>query len=236
MKDTPSLSRTGRQLPLEEASKLVWDYLNEEDEQRLFILLRYGLADLNQFELFRMVLKDREKYIKTQQYRDILLKVLNRLINLVTNDTATYQKAYQAIFRNKRIVESTHGTKRKKINSTKPYVEKPEDFKVPPTPPTNAMMPQAAHDMGTGHYVESFEPRALGEPELTKRYAKMTPGQKKFLRDAIKEKIIGESQIGINGPPGSPTIRFGTLRTKTRNMIKKPRRRFWELPVDQDKQ
>lgn len=236
MSDTIYQFSTRRGLPLAEASKLVWHYLNEEDEQRLYTLLRYGLADINQFELFRKVMKDREKYIKTQQYRDILLKVFNRLLNLVTKDNATYQKAYQAIFRDKRIVESTQRTKKKKINTTRAYTEKPEDFKVPAQPPTNAMQPQAWYDMGTGHYVEGFEPRALGEPELTKRYAKMTPGQKEFLRNAIKQKIIGESELGINGPIGAPTVRFATLKTKTRNMLKKPRRRFWSLPVNPEEQ
>ena len=181
-----------RQLTIQEAASTFANILGTGNEQKLYILLRYGLADLSQFELFKMVLARPDYYIKTQQYRDILLKVLKRLINLVTKDEATYQKAYQALFRNKRIVESASKkklNKRVKTSSEKTHTEKIGEVEFSSHAPTNEMIPLHPMSGDATQFSEGFEPRALGEPELTKRYKDMTPGQKEVGKsiDDMKE-------------------------------------------------
>lgn len=181
-----------RQLTIQEAASTFANILGTGNEQKLYILLRYGLADLSQFELFKMVLARPDYYIKTQQYRDILLKVLKRLINLVTKDEATYQKAYQALFRNKRIVESASKkklNKRVKTSSEKTHTEKIGEVEFSSRAPTNEMIPLHPMSGDATQFSEGFEPRALGEPELTKRYKDMTPGQKEVGKsiDDMKE-------------------------------------------------
>lgn len=67
------------------------------DSQNLDILLRLGLADPEQLQLFRRAMKNPEKSVKEPLLRGKLVAVLNKLMDIVTKDPSIFAKTRMKI-------------------------------------------------------------------------------------------------------------------------------------------
>lgn len=74
----------------------------EGNNSKLDKLLRAGLVDKTRYTLYKKILTNINQSVKTQQYRDAVVKVLNNLIKLVTSDKVIYQRAINNLQTNNR--------------------------------------------------------------------------------------------------------------------------------------
>lgn len=67
------------------------------DPTNLDILLRLGLADITQLQLFRKAMKDPDKSVKDPILRGKLVAVLNKIMDIVTKDPSIFSKTRMKI-------------------------------------------------------------------------------------------------------------------------------------------
>lgn len=104
--------------------------LTEQLDKKLDRLLRLGLADKQRVQYYENVMSNLKTNINVAQYRPIILKVLEKLIDNTINDPMIYQKTQQNLLR-----QNGYMKEEKKMKKS---------TRIPPTQRNDGMLPDTS--------------------------------------------------------------------------------------------
>lgn len=206
------------------------EYLIEADSSKLNRLLQLGLKNKNEIQLYKRALDNAFVNVKFQQYRDKIVNVLNRLLEIIMNDTQVYTKV-ELNLRRKKIdelniqqynlyfVENVNYMLRN-IDKDEDVLEEFEDI-INEYAVINEYFSDSIIGLKTSRKVfNKITPLFLEETDIPKVEAMLTETKKTdTLRRVIKEVVTGSA---IGQTPAGKSVNYGHQVKKVKERVPTP--------------